>query len=231
MCSDWASAGLLRAWTKRQVDALNPTQPTPCNPVPCTLTLFTQGCSPMRCRGSSSRHEHQRSTGWRWRRGRRTPPRGDVGPPRRTRSCRPARCCRKSTRTLTQPLDLAPIPTLKPTPTPDPNPDPNPSPNPKQVLWEEYSKSQYATAASPSVMLRASRRASAASGEAERRWAVLHAGSEPCRRQDSSASGELAFWKLLSALDHASGCPKLRPASANLPLGPHWPAISGLIST
>eukprot|EP00964_Phaeocystis_antarctica_P134860 scaffold99147_cov33-Phaeocystis_antarctica.AAC.1 len=25
--------------------------------------------------------------------------------------------------------------------------------------------------------------------------------------------------------------PKLRPASANLPLGPRWPAISGLFST
>lgn len=185
MCSAWASAGLLRAWTKRQVDVLNPMQPTPCNPM--HPTLFAQGCSPMRCRGSSSRHEHQRSTGWRRRRGR-TPPQGDVGPPRRTRSCRPVRYCGKSTQTLTQTLNPTPTPTLTPSPTPDPNPDPSPSPNLKQVLWEEYSKSQYATAASPSVMLRASRRASAASGEGERRWAVLHAGPELCRRQGGSVS-------------------------------------------
>ena len=29
---------------------------------------------------------------------------------------------------------------------------------------------------------------------------------------------QLALWRLLSALDHASGCPKLRPASDNQPL-------------
>ena len=44
------------------------------------------------------------------------------------------------------------------------------------MLWEEYTKSQYAAAASPSVMLRASRRS--ATREGERRWAVLHAGPE-----------------------------------------------------
>ena len=34
-----------------------------------------------------------------------------------------------------------------------------------------------------------------------------------------------------SASSHASGGPKLRPASANQPLVPHWPAIQALLST
>ena len=36
------------------------------------------------------------------------------------------------------------------------------------------------------------------------------------------ASSQLALPRLLSAPDHAAGCPKLRPASANAPLGPCW---------
>eukprot|EP00964_Phaeocystis_antarctica_P116708 scaffold80614_cov29-Phaeocystis_antarctica.AAC.1 len=40
--------------------------------------------------------------------------------------------------------------------------------------------------------------------------------------------GQLALRRLLSASDHASGCPSLRPASANPPRGRLWPAIAGL---
>ena len=50
-------------------------------------------------------------------------------------------------------------------------------------------------------------------------------GKSPCRKQAGSAFGQLAPRRLLSALDHAPGCPKLRPASANQPAGPRWPAI------
>ena len=35
----------------------------------------------------------------------------------------------------------------------------------------------------------------------------------------------------LSASGHASGCPKLRPASANQPLGPRWPALTSALLT
>ena len=35
----------------------------------------------------------------------------------------------------------------------------------------------------------------------------------------------LVFRRLLLAPDHAEGCPKLRPASANPPRGPRWPVI------
>ena len=41
----------------------------------------------------------------------------------------------------------------------------------------------------------------------------------------------LALRRLLLAPDHASGCPTLRPASANQPLGPLWPATEALCST
>ena len=37
--------------------------------------------------------------------------------------------------------------------------------------------------------------------------------------------GQLALRRPLSAPDRASGYPELRPASANQPLGPRWPAI------
>ena len=39
-----------------------------------------------------------------------------------------------------------------------------------------------------------------------------------------------ASW-ILSAPEHATGCPRIRPASANQPLGPLWPAIQALFST
>ena len=39
----------------------------------------------------------------------------------------------------------------------------------------------------------------------------------------------LCLRRPLSAPEHASGCPKLRPASANPPLGPRWPAIQALV--
>ena len=47
----------------------------------------------------------------------------------------------------------------------------------------------------------------------------------PCRDQAGAGFGQLALRRLLSAPEHASGCPKLRPASANRPLVPRWPAI------
>ncbi len=47
----------------------------------------------------------------------------------------------------------------------------------------------------------------------------------------NSVFGQLPVRRLLSAPEHASGCPKLRPASANQPLGPRWPAIQALLLT
>ena len=41
-------------------------------------------------------------------------------------------------------------------------------------------------------------------------------------------SGQLALRRPLSAPEHGLGCPELRPASANQPLGPRWPARPGL---
>ena len=55
-------------------------------------------------------------------------------------------------------------------------------------------------------------------------------GVRPCRRQAGSGVSELALRRLLSAPDHASGCPRLRPASDNQPLGRRWPAIHSLCS-
>eukprot|EP00964_Phaeocystis_antarctica_P088636 scaffold56425_cov71-Phaeocystis_antarctica.AAC.2 len=43
--------------------------------------------------------------------------------------------------------------------------------------------------------------------------------------------GQLALRGLLSAPDHASGCPGPRPASADQPLGPLWPATQASVST
>ena len=51
------------------------------------------------------------------------------------------------------------------------------------------------------------------------------------RKQGGAGFGQLALRRLLSAPDRASGGPELRPASANQPLGPRWPATSGLVST
>eukprot|EP00964_Phaeocystis_antarctica_P070675 scaffold43060_cov56-Phaeocystis_antarctica.AAC.2 len=46
-----------------------------------------------------------------------------------------------------------------------------------------------------------------------------------CGKQGGSDLGQLALRRPLSAPDRASGYPELRPASANQPLGPRWPAI------
>ena len=43
--------------------------------------------------------------------------------------------------------------------------------------------------------------------------------------------GQLALPRPLPAPDRAPGCPELRPASADQPLRPRWPATSGLFST
>ena len=51
-------------------------------------------------------------------------------------------------------------------------------------------------------------------------------GKQRCPDRDF---GQLALRRPLSAPDHASGRPKLRPASANQPLGARWPTISGLV--
>ena len=40
----------------------------------------------------------------------------------------------------------------------------------------------------------------------------------------------LCLRRLLSAPEHGPGCPKLRPASADPPLGPRWPGIQALFS-
>ena len=50
-------------------------------------------------------------------------------------------------------------------------------------------------------------------------------------KQDGSAFGQPALRRLPSAPDHASGCPKLRPASANPPHWPRWPAVQAVVST
>ena len=49
--------------------------------------------------------------------------------------------------------------------------------------------------------------------------------------QGGSGFGQLALRRLLSAPAHASDCPELRPASANQPLVPRWPAIPAVFST
>ena len=51
------------------------------------------------------------------------------------------------------------------------------------------------------------------------------------RKQGGTGFGQLALRRLLSALDHASGCPTLRPTSAIQPLGRLWPAILAMFST
>ena len=50
-----------------------------------------------------------------------------------------------------------------------------------------------------------------------------------CRKQAGSAVRQLVLLRLLPAPDHTKGCPKLRPASANQPLGPSWPPISAFV--
>ena len=56
--------------------------------------------------------------------------------------------------------------------------------------------------------------------------------SQPlCGKQGGSDLGQLALRRPLPVPERASGCPELRPASANQPLGPRWPAISALFFT
>ena len=49
--------------------------------------------------------------------------------------------------------------------------------------------------------------------------------------EGDSDLGQLALPRPLPAADRAPGCPELRPASADQPLRPRWPATSGLFST
>ena len=51
-----------------------------------------------------------------------------------------------------------------------------------------------------------------------------------CKKQGGSGFGQLALRRPLSALDRASGCPELRPASAIPPRKRLWPAILGVVS-
>ena len=51
------------------------------------------------------------------------------------------------------------------------------------------------------------------------RVALVHVTGYENKVAQASARG-LALWRLLSAPDHTSGCPALRPASASQPLGP-----------
>ena len=50
------------------------------------------------------------------------------------------------------------------------------------------------------------------------------------RRLRPTSASQLALREPLSVPDRASGRPELRPASANQPLGPRWPAIQALVS-
>eukprot|EP00964_Phaeocystis_antarctica_P044378 scaffold25509_cov75-Phaeocystis_antarctica.AAC.1 len=59
-----------------------------------------------------------------------------------------------------------------------------------------------------------------------------------CRGMRRTSRPETRWRRLQSALrrhpwaqDHASGCPRLRPASDNQPLGPRWPATQAFLST
>eukprot|EP00964_Phaeocystis_antarctica_P129720 scaffold93599_cov63-Phaeocystis_antarctica.AAC.2 len=56
---------------------------------------------------------------------------------------------------------------------------------------------------------------------------VLLGEAHLCGKQGGSDLGQLP----LPVPDRASGCPELRPASANQPLGPRWPAVSALFFT
>ena len=51
------------------------------------------------------------------------------------------------------------------------------------------------------------------------------------RNRAGAAFGQLALRRLLSAPEHAPGCPELRPASATQPVGRCLPATPGLLST
>ena len=63
-------------------------------------------------------------------------------------------------------------------------------------------------------------------------WKLGMLGSLPCRKQGPPPRlGQSGAKQASPVPEHASGRPKLRPASANQPLGPRWPAMSGLFST
>ena len=61
--------------------------------------------------------------------------------------------------------------------------------------------------------------------------AALPPQRDLCRKQACSVFGQLAPRWLLPASDHTPGCPRLRPASANQPLGRCWPATQASFST
>ena len=63
------------------------------------------------------------------------------------------------------------------------------------------------------------------------RVAGVAEGTILCRKPGGSDFGQLAHQRRLSAPGLALGCPRLWPASADQPLGPCWPAISGVVST
>ena len=60
---------------------------------------------------------------------------------------------------------------------------------------------------------------------------VAREGQCLCREQLAQPSASWQLRRLLSAPAPAPGCPKLRPASANQPRVPRWPAISGGVYT
>ena len=79
------------------------------------------------------------------------------------------------------------------------------------------------------VRFRARVRARVSALEVMHLLAAAHEDEPRCRKQAGSGYGQLALRRLLSATDDASGCPRLRPASANLPLGRLWPAVGALV--
>ena len=62
---------------------------------------------------------------------------------------------------------------------------------------------------------------------------AINTDPAPSSVETGTGFGQLALRRLQSAPGHASGCPRLRPASANQALGPHecWPATSALLLT
>ena len=97
------------------------------------------------------------------------------------------------THTLTHTLTLTPTLTLHP------NPHSNPTPYPYSLTDQGYGLKGN----NVSLVLN---------------WNTVPALCE--NKQGGSGFGQLALRRPLSALDRASGCPELRPAPANQPLGP-----------
>ena len=68
------------------------------------------------------------------------------------------------------------------------------------------------------------------SGPRRRPTPQASAGHRLCPKRAGSDLSQLALRRPLSAPDHASRCPRLRPASANQPLGRRWhPGPIGLV--